>query len=81
MPKPVYLMTLHEAHKDYNSLIDQIWTKYELLYSGECGAVGTPEFNAESCELAHLLAHISKLCRHLNLPMPKDLHRPLHFKH
>ena len=24
MPKPVFLMTVHEAHKEYNSLIDQI---------------------------------------------------------
>ena len=37
MPKPVFLMTVHEAHKVYNSLIDQIWAKYELLDSGECG--------------------------------------------
>ena len=42
MPKPVFLMTVHEAHKEYNSLIDQIQAKYELLDSGECGSVGTP---------------------------------------
>ena len=30
MPKPVFLMTVHEAHMEYNSLIDQIWAKYEL---------------------------------------------------
>ena len=34
MPKPVYLMTVHEAHQEYNSLIDQIRAKYELLDSG-----------------------------------------------
>ena len=28
MPKPVYLLTVHEAHKEYNSLIDQIQAKY-----------------------------------------------------
>ena len=56
-----------------NSLIDQIWDKYELLDSGECGSVGTPAFNAECSELAHLMAHMSKLYRHLNLPMPKKL--------
>ena len=39
MPKPVYLMTVHEAHTEYNSLIDQIPAKYELLDSGECGSV------------------------------------------
>ena len=42
MPKWVFLMTVHEAHKEYNSLIDQIRAKYELLDSGECGSVGTP---------------------------------------
>ena len=62
MPKPVYLLTVHEAHKEYNSLIDQIRAKYELLDSGECGSVGTPAFNAECSELAHLMAHMSELC-------------------
>ena len=81
MPKPVYLLTVHEAHKEYNSLIDQIQAKYELLDSGECGSVGTPAFNAECSELAHLMAHMSELCKHLNLPMPKELHRPPQFKH
>ena len=28
MPKPVFLMTVHEAYKEYNSLIDQIRAKY-----------------------------------------------------
>ena len=59
MPKPVYLLTVHEAHKEYNSLIDQIRAKYELLDSGECGSVGTPAFNAECSELVHLMAHMS----------------------
>ena len=81
MPKPVFLMTVQEAHKEYNSLTDQIRAKYELLDSGECGSVGTPAFNAECSELAHLMARMSELCKHLNLPMPKELHRPPHFKH
>ena len=81
MPKPVSLMTVHEAHKEYDSLIDQIRAKYELLDSGECGSVGTSAFNAECSELAHLMARMSELCKHLNLPMPKELHRPPHFKH
>ena len=81
MPKPVYLMTVHEAHQEYNSLIDQIWAKYKLLDSGECGSVGTPAFNAECSKLAHLMVRMSKLCKHLNLPMPKELHRSLQFKH
>ena len=59
MPKPVYLFTVQEAHKEYNSLINQIWAKYEQLDSGEFAAVGTPAFNAEACKLANLLAHVS----------------------
>ena len=81
MPKPVFLMTVQEAHKEYNSLIDQIHGKYEPLDSGECESVGTRAPNAECSKLAHLMAHMSELCKHLNLPMPKELHRPLHFKH
>ena len=81
MLKPVFLITVHEAYKEYNSLIDQIRAKYELLDSGECGSVGTPAFNAECSELAHLMVRMSKLCKHLNLPMSKELHRPPHFKH
>ena len=56
MPKPVYLLTVQEAHKEYNSLRDKIRTKYEQLDSGEFGSPGTPAFDAEACELAHLLA-------------------------
>ena len=55
-------MTVQEAHKEYNSLTGQIWAKYEQLDSGKYGAVGTPAFNAEACELANLLAHVSQLC-------------------
>ena len=79
MPKPVFLMTVQEAHKEYNSIIDQIWAKYKLLDSGECGSAGIPAFNAECSKLAHLMAHMSELCRHLNLP--KELHKTPHFKH
>ena len=67
MPKPVYLLTVQEAHKEYNSLTNQIWAKYEQLDSGKYGAVGTPAFNAEACELANLLAHVSQLYQKLNL--------------
>ena len=81
MPKPVYLLTVQEAHKEYNSLTDQIWAKYEQLDSGEYGAVGTPAFKAEACELANLLAHVSQLFQKLNLPPPKELYRPTFFKH
>ena len=81
MPKIVYLLTVQEAHKEYNSLTDQIRAKYEHLDSGECGAVGTPAFNAEACELANLLACMSPLCQKLNLLTPKELYRPMFFKH
>ena len=81
MPKPVYLLTVQEAHKEYNSLTDKIRAKYEQLDSGEFGSPGTPAFDAEACELAHLLAHVSELCHKLNLPPPKELYRPTVFKH
>ena len=81
MPKPVYLLTVQEAHKEYNSLTDQIWAKYEQLDSGEYGSVDTPAFKAEACELANVLAHVSQLYRKLNLPTPKELYRPTFFKH
>ena len=42
MPKPVYLLTVQEAHKEYNSLTDQIWAKYEQLDSGEYGGSWYP---------------------------------------
>ena len=81
MPKPVYLLNLQEAHKEYNSLTDQIRIKYEQLDSGEYGAVGHPAFNAEACELANLLARVSQLCQKLNLQPPKECYRPTVFKH
>ena len=80
MPKPVSLLTVQEAHKEYSSLTDQIRAKYEQLDSGEFGSPGTPAFDAEACELANLLAHVSQLCQRLNLPMPKELYRPTFFK-
>ena len=54
MPKPVSLLTVQEAHKDYSSLTDQIRAKYEQLDSGKFGSPGTPAFDAEACELANL---------------------------
>ena len=81
MPKPVYLLTVQEAHKEYNSLTEQIRAKYKQLDSGGYGAVGTPAFNAEACAWANLLAHVSQLCQKLNLPPPKELYRPMFFKH
>ena len=54
-------MTVQEAHKEYNSLTDQIRAKYELLDLGECGSVGTQAFNAKCSELAHLMVRMSEL--------------------
>ena len=59
MPKPVYLLTVQEAHKEYNSLTDQIQTKFKQLDSGEYGSVDTPAFKVKACELANLLARVS----------------------
>ena len=81
MPKPVYLLTVQEAHKEYISLVDQIQAKYEQLHSDKFGAVGTPAFHVETSKLANLFAHMSHLCQRLNLPMSKELHRPTFFKH
>ena len=39
MPKPVLSMTVQEAHKEYNSLTDQIWVEYKQLDSGKYGSV------------------------------------------
>ena len=74
-------MTVQDVHKEYNSLTDQIWAKYEQLDSGKYKAVGNPVFNAEACELANLLARVSQLCQKLNLPTPKELYRLTFFKH
>ena len=81
MPKPVSLLTVQEAHKEYSSLTGQIRAKYEQLDSGEFGSPGTPAFDAEACELANLLARVSQCCQRLNLPMSKELYRPMFFKH
>ena len=81
MPKPVYLLTVQETQNEYNFLTDQIRAKYEQLDSGNYGAVVTPIFKAEACELANLLGHVSQLCQKLNLPTPMKLYRPTFSKH
>ena len=81
MPKPVYLMTVQEAHKEYSSLKDQIRAKYEQLDSCKFGSPGTPAFDAEACQLANLLARVSQLCIKLSLLIPKELYRPMFFNH
>ena len=79
MPKPVSLLTVWEAHREYTSLTDLIWARYKQLDSDEYRAVGTPAFNAEGCELANLLTYVSQLFQKLNLPNPKELYRPTFF--
>ena len=37
MPKPVFLMTVQEAHKEYNSLMDKIRAKYEQSTQASLG--------------------------------------------
>ena len=59
MPKPVFLITVQEAHKEYNSLTDKIRAKYEQLDSCKLRSPGTPACDAEACELANLLARVS----------------------
>ena len=69
MPKPVYLLTVQEAHKEYNSLTNQIQAKYEQLDSGEFGQL-TPQYSMMKLAnwLIYLLmsAYVSK-----HLPTPK----------
>ena len=74
-------MTLQEAHKEYNSLTDEIRAKYKQLDSGEFGSPGTPAFDKEACEVANLLACVSQLCQKLNLLTPKELYRYTVLKH
>ena len=81
MQKPVYFLTVQDPHKEYNSLTDQIQAKYDQLGSGEYGAVGTPSFNAQACELSNLLARVNQLCQKLKLLTPQELYRPTFFKH
>ena len=81
MPKLIFLMTVQEAHKEYNSLMDKIRAKYEQLDSGKFGSPGTPAFDAKACELANLLACVSQLCQKLNLLTQKELYRPMFFNH
>ena len=54
MQKPVYLMTMYEVHEEYNSLIDQISSKFEQFDSGELGPVGSLAFNPELSLNCHI---------------------------
>ena len=76
MPKPVYLLTVQEAHKEYNFLTDIIQAKHEQLDSGEYGTVGTRAFDAEAYELANLLACVRQLCQKLNCHLQRNYTGP-----
>ena len=81
MSIPLSQLTVEQAHKEFNSLVDKIAAKYEQLDSGEFMAVGTPAFNVKSAELIVLFACMSQLCQRLNLLMPAQLHMLPLFKH
>ena len=81
MSVPVIQLTVEEADKEFNSLVDRIGAKYQQLDSGEFGAVGMPAFNAKSAKLAVLFTCMSQLCQKLNLPMPAQLYRLPFFNH
>ena len=81
MSIPLSEHTVEQAHKESNSLVDNIAAKYEQLDSGEFGTVCKPAFNAKSAKLASLFARMSQLCQRLNLAMSVQLHRLPFFKH
>ena len=74
-------LTVEEAYKELNSLVDRIAAKYEQLDSSEFGAVSTLAFDAKSAKLVSLFVHMSQLCARLKLSMPAQLHRIPFFKH
>ena len=59
MSTQVNQLTIKQAHKEFNSLVDKISAKFQQLDSCELGAVGTPGFNAKSAKLASLFAHMN----------------------
>ena len=81
MPKPVYLLTMQEAHKEYNFLTDEIQAKYKQLDSGSMGQLTPQHSKLKAVNWQILLARASQLCQKLNLPTPKELYRPMFFKH
>ena len=57
----VHQLTIEQAHKEFNSLMDQIAAKSEQLDSGKFDAVDTSAFNAESAKLASFFVCMSQL--------------------
>ena len=81
MATPVSQLTSQQAHDEFCRLTDLIAAKNEELMSGEFGEAGGSKFLAKISELAPIYAHMSQLCKRLNLPWPTKLWRLPHFKH
>ena len=81
MVTPINNLTVDEAHAEFSKLTDLIAAKNEELLSGEYGEATGQKFISKVQELSPLYAHMSQLCRCLNLPWPKNLWRPPYFKH
>ena len=56
MPKPVYLLTVHEAHKELQ--LPKVWSDLGFVWAfrfrENVGQLGTPAFNAECSERWHI---------------------------
>ena len=81
MPTPMNVLTIEQAHKEFNSLVDYILAKFKQLDSSEFEVVGTPAFNAKSVKLLRLFAHMNQLHQRLSLAMSTYLYRLPFFKH
>ena len=81
MATPVNILTVDETHAEFSKLTDLIAAKNEELLSGEYGEATSQKFITNMQELPPLYACMSQLCRHLNLPWPKNLWQPPYFKH
>ena len=81
MATPVSNITVLEAHNEFQKLTDLIAAKHEELMSGKFGKAGGDKFVDKIRELSPLYARISQLCKKLNIPWPKKLWQPPHFKH
>ena len=74
-------LTSQQAHNEFCKLTDLIATKNKELMLGEFGEAGGSKFLAKILELAPIYAHMSQLCKRLNLPWPTKLWQLPHFMH
>ena len=81
MATPVSQLTSQQTHDEFRKLTDLIAAKNKGLMSGEFAEAGDSKFLAKISELAPIYAHMSQLCKRLNLPWPTKLWWPPHFKH